>query len=346
MIDNSKNNISSIILKKIDKYTKIDKSSVIGLNTINFNDVDIIDSIDQIICLINFKIINNIRRINKFHEFINENIKLGSYYVICAETLEIRRIKINSQTIWGFKKLAMLTDFICKRIIPKLPIFKFFYFFITKGHNRVMSESEILGRMISCGFEILETFQYKGKLYVITKKQNFPEYNMKPSYGLLFSMKRLGKNGKIINLYKLRTMHPYSEYLQSYLYRKNRLNKDGDKILNDPRVTGWGKFFRKFWIDELPQLYNFLKGDISLVGVRAISKAKYDLYDDDLKSSRIKFKPGLIPPFYVDLPQNFKDFQESERMYLKSKSEKPISTDFKYFFKAIYNILFKGARSS
>ena len=62
-------------------------------------------------------------------------------------------------------------------------------------------------------------------------------------------------------------MYPYSEFIQGDLYEKNYLDISG-KIKNDYRITSWGKVFRKYFIDEIPQIYNWLKGDLSLVGVR------------------------------------------------------------------------------
>jgi len=123
------------------------------------------------------------------------------------------------------------------------------------------------------------------------------------------------------------------------------LNADGDKINDDFRKTFLGNIIRRLWIDELPQLLNWINGDVGFVGVRALSQAKYDLYPADLQDLRVQFKPGLIPPFYADLPKSFDELIESERRYLLSKKEKPFSTDWKYFWKAFFNIVFRGARS-
>jgi hypothetical protein len=81
------------------------------------------------------------------------------------------------------------------------------------------------------------------------------------------------------------------------------------------------------------------------VGVRALSEHYLSLYPKDLQELRTKFKPGLIPPYYADLPKNFDEILESEKQYLLQKKESPFLTDFKYFWKVIYNIIFKGARS-
>ena len=113
----------------------------------------------------------------------------------------------------------------------------------------------------------------------------------------------------------------------------------------DYRITSWGKIFRKYFIDEIPQLYNWLKGDLNLVGVRALSEHYLQLYPEDLQKQRINFKPGLIPPYYSDLPKSFDEIINSEKSYLSKKENSPLLTDLIYFTRAISNILFSGARS-
>jgi len=71
----------------------------------------------------------------------------------------------------------------------------------------------------------------------------------------------------------------------------------------------------------------------------------FSLYPEDLQQMRIKVKPGLVPPYYADMPNGMNEILESERNYLKAYAEKPIRTDLKYFSKAFVNIVFKGARS-
>jgi len=117
------------------------------------------------------------------------------------------------------------------------------------------------------------------------------------------------------------------------------------KIKDDFRMTGWGKVFRKLWIDELPQIINWFRGEVSLVGVRALSQHFFDLYPEDMQKLRVQFKPGLVPPYYADMPKNFEEILESERCYLLRKKEKPFTTDIIYFCKAFYNIIFRHARS-
>ena len=139
-------------------------------------------------------------------------------------------------------------------------------------------------------------------------------------------------------------MHPYSEFLQKDIFEENELDVKG-KFKNDFRITSWGKVMRKFWIDELPQIYDWIQGRLNFVGVRAISEHYFSLYPKSHQKFRIKFKPGIIPPYYADLPETLDEIVQSERKYLLQKEKSPLKTDFKYAFIAFYNIIFRGARS-
>jgi len=93
-------------------------------------------------------------------------------------------------------------------------------------------------------------------------------------------------------------------------------------------------------------LINWLKRNVKIVGVRPISESFFNTYPKDLQKERIKFKPGLIPPYYADMPENIKEVWESEREYLKRYQKQPWRTDFVYFFKALNNIFFHHAKSA
>ena len=140
-------------------------------------------------------------------------------------------------------------------------------------------------------------------------------------------------------------MHPYSEFIQEDVFNDNKLNSKG-KLKNDFRLTNWGKVLRKYWIDELPQILNLIKGDIALVGPRALSEHYFSLYSKEMQDLRTSVNPGLIPPYYADMPNSFEEIVESEKRFLEQKIKKPISTSLKYFSLSMINILFKGARSS
>ena len=295
-------------------------------------------------CIVNFYRLNDIRFINKFLEVTNQKLSIDNTFICCAETFTARRHRKKINNIPIVRNIYFGFEFVFMRIFPKVKFFKYFYFKITKGKNRLLSKAEILGRLVSCGFDIVDYKNIDGLLFVVSKKKRTPLFDMNPSYGPIYKMPRVGKSRKIIHVYKLRTMHPYSEYLQDYIFKKNG-SLNGDKITNDFRVSPLGRFFRRIWIDELPMIINLLKGEIKLVGVRPLSISKFNTYPKEIQDLRSKFKPGLVPPFYADLPNNFDELVLSEKNYLNKYIKKPFLTDLKYFFKAFYNILFRGFRS-
>ena len=140
-------------------------------------------------------------------------------------------------------------------------------------------------------------------------------------------------------------MHPYSEYIQDYIYNRSDL-QDGGKFNNDFRITSWGRFCRRVWLDELPMLINVLKGQMKIVGVRPLSRQYFDLYSRELRERRIKVKPGLIPPYYYDMPSDLGQIQASEMRYLIAWEKHHLLTDIRYFIVSLWNILLKHARSN
>lgn len=290
---------------------------------------------------------NNFRKINKYFEDINEQLELGSYLLGSFETFRerMKNNRLNSVPVLG--KAYENYEFLFKRVVPKLPFVKSLYFNITKGKDRLLSKAEALGRLVSCGFEIIDLKQIDGIYYYVAKKVKSPAYDMNPSYGPLFKMKRVGKNGKIIGVYKFRTMHPYSEYLQEYIVKQNGYSETG-KPANDFRVVPWAKTLRRYWIDELPQLLNVLKGEMKLVGIRPVSKTYFETsIPKDIQELRLTQKPGCIPPYVaLNRQSSVESVLQAEREYLQEKIRNPYFTDTKFFFKAIYNIVFKRKRSA
>ncbi|SHJ96840.1 sugar transferase [Tangfeifania diversioriginum] len=295
--------------------------------------------------MVNLRRINDIRYLNKFFEAVNARLPIDGTFIGCVETKDLRKERILRKYPAVLNHVYYCLDFMLKRVFPKLPVTKKIYFFLTRGNNRVISRSETLGRLIACGFKIEEEHNLAGNLYFVTRKVKAPLFPEDPTYGLLIKLKRIGKHGKPIRVYKLRTMHPFAEYLQDYVYRSNQLDKSG-KFSDDFRVATIGKFLRKFWLDELPMFINFFKGDLKFVGVRPISPHYFNLYDEDLKKLRVKHKPGLFPPYYADLPETLEEIMASERRYLEQYEKHPLVTDVKYFRKIFCNIVFRKARSS
>ncbi len=294
--------------------------------------------------IVNLTKVNDIQRINKFFEAVNLKLPAGGIFIGSVETKGARKRRILNKYPPVIGEIYYSFDFLFKRIFPKLPVTKKIYFFITAGRNRVLSKTETLGRLYSCGFRLLHEKKIGNQMYFVAEKKCEPFFDEEPSYGLICKLKRYGKHGKLITVYKFRTMHPYSEYLQEYVFSKNNL-QEGGKFKNDFRVSNWGKLMRKYWIDELPMLWNLLKGDLKLIGVRPLSNQYFNLYTDELKDLRKDHKPGLIPPFYADMPKSLEEIMESEAKYLHSYSKSPFLTDTRYFFKIMKRIFIDRARS-
>ena len=295
--------------------------------------------------MINLRRVNDIMYLNKFFEAVNHKLPQQGTFIGNAETACQRKKRLLRKYPPVINWIAYTLDYIIKRVFPKFYPTQKIYFVLTRGLNRVLSQAEVLGRLYSCGFEVTEDSFVNGRYFFVAKRIKEPAFDINATYGPFVKLKRVGKGGKLIRVYKLRTMHPFAEYLQDYVHRQNSL-ENGGKFKNDFRISRTRAVMRRLWIDELPMLVNLFRGDMKIVGVRPLSQHYYNLYSKELQEKRIKFKPGLIPPFYADLPETLEEIQETEMRYLESYEKRPFSTQWRYFWKAIKNILFKRARSA
>ena len=110
---------------------------------------------------------------------------------------------------------------------------------------------------------------------------------------VLFAQERLGLNKRRFRIYKFRTMRQDAEQIQSELEDKNEMDGPVFKIKDDPRITPFGKWLRNSSIDELPQLFNVLKGDMSLVGPRPLPVRDFNGFNSDIHRRRFSVKPGI-----------------------------------------------------
>ena len=321
----------------------IHKKMSLVLNTHTLYNLEMVESESQEFFM-NLHRVNDFRWLNKYFIQVNNNLGFGGYFVGCVRSMHVRYNYLFHKYPFPLATFIYVTESLIHRVLPKLSVLKVFYFAVTKGKNRTLSKAETLGRLHYCGFKVVAVREIDDELYFITRKVSEPSTEKNPSYGPFIKMQRVGKNGETLSIYKFRTMHPYSEYLQKYIHDENELEVSG-KFKDDFRITSWGKIFRKLWIDELPQFINLFRGEISLVGVRALSEHYFSLYPPEMQKLRTKFKPGLVPPYYADMPESFDEIIESERKYLLKRQKQPISTQFEYFFKAWWNIIFKKARS-
>jgi len=300
---------------------------------------------EQYTTIVNLRRVNDIRYLNKFFESVNHKLPNQGTFIGCGETADQRLHRILRKYPPVINWMVYTLDYIVKRIFPKFYPTRGIYFFLTRGNNRVLTRAEILGRLYSCGFEIREEQYVNGNYFFVVTRIKEPAFDINPSYGPFIRLKRVGKGGRIIKVYKLRTMFPFAEYLQDYVHQKNQL-ENGGKFRNDFRVARSRAILRRLWIDELPMFINLLRGDLKVVGVRPLSEHYFNLYSKELREKRIKYRPGLIPPYYADLPETLEEIQESEMRYLESFEKKPVRTQIKYFWKAFFNIIFKRVRSS
>ncbi|HSN50429.1 MAG TPA: sugar transferase, partial [Bacteroidales bacterium] len=294
--------------------------------------------------IINLRRINDIIKLNDFLDEVNFKIENEGYFLCCVETKDQRKARLLKKFPPGINYVLYSFDFIVKRVLPKLKWTRGLYIALTRDLNKVYSRAEALGRLSRAGFMINQESFIGDNLFIEAIRIGKPIPMNGINYGPLIALPRIGKNGDIIKVYKLRTMHPYSEYVQDYVYKQYDL-KDGGKFKDDFRITSWGAASRKIWLDEFPMLINFFKGNMKLVGVRPLSRHYYELYSKELQERRIKYKPGLIPPFYADMPSDLDEIQKSEIRYLDSYEKHPVLTDLKYFGKSMFNIMFKHARS-
>jgi len=296
--------------------------------------------------IVSLQKVNDVRFINKYFELVNSKLNYGGIFIGCLETFRARRNRMAIDKIPVINSIYFGTEFLIKRVLPKVSFTKKYYFDITKGSDRLLSKAEGLGRLVCCGFRIMDYKTIDGKLYFVVKKVKEPSFDMSPSYGPLYKMPRLGKDGKIVGVYKFRTMHPYSEYIQDYVVNANGYAHTG-KPADDFRIPSWGKFMRRLWLDELPQLINVVKGEMKLVGIRPVSERYFQDIPTEMQKLRITQKPGCIPP-YVALNRegNVMSVLQSEKDYLIAKIKNPYTTDIRYFFKAIFNILIRHKRSA
>lgn len=295
--------------------------------------------------IVNLKPLNHVREINKLFCTVNQRIADDGLFLCCFMDQKVTKERILQRYPLGLNWVIYCGHFFVRRICPKLFLTNHLYFDLTKGKNRSISQTEVLGRLYYCGFEVLYEDRVGDMTFVTACRHYDPQPQVNRKYGPFIKLNRVGKGGRRFNVYKMRTMHPYSEYLQAYMYDKNDL-QEGGKIKDDIRISTLGAFMRKYWIDEVPMIVNLVRGDMKLVGVRPLSHHFFSLYAIELQEKRTLYKPGLLPPFYADMPKTLDEIQESELRYLEACEQYGVvRTDFNYFWKIVNNIVVRKARS-
>lgn len=160
-----------------------------------------------------------------------------------------------------------------------------------------------------------------------------------PGASPVFSQLRVGRNGKLFRLYKFRSMCPNAESKLNDLLQDNEMDGPVFKMKDDPRITRVGHFIRKTSIDELPQLVNILKGDMSIVGPRpALPRevAQYTPYE----WQRLYVTPGLSCYWQIAPHRNQLSFEEWMALDVKYVKERSFLVDWKIIFATFRAVLF------
>ena len=190
---------------------------------------------------------------------------------------------------------------------------------------------DIAGGLVGCIFT--------GIIYIFIA----PIMKVKSPGPVFFSQVRMGKNGKPFKIYKFRSMYIDAEERKKELMEKNNI-KDGlmFKMDDDPRIIkGIGHFIRKTSLDEFPQFWNILKGDMSLVGTRPPTMDEWDKYELHHRR-RLAIKPGLTGMWQVSGRSEITDFEEVVELDTKYIEQWSIGLDIKILFKTV-TVVFTGS---
>ncbi|MGT2711500.1 sugar transferase [Streptococcus oriscaviae] len=167
---------------------------------------------------------------------------------------------------------------------------------------------------------------------------------MKDGGPLIFSQDRVGRNGRIFKFYKFRSMYIDAEERKKELMKHNQMQGGMFKMDNDPRITPIGHFIRKTSLDELPQFFNVLKGEMSLVGTRPPTVDEYENYTPSQKR-RLSFKPGITGLWQVSGRSSITNFDDVVKLDLAYIDNWTIWSDIKIILKTIKVVFLKeGAK--
>lgn len=155
-----------------------------------------------------------------------------------------------------------------------------------------------------------------------------------PGASPIYSQERIGKNGRSFKFYKFRSMVPNADKMLDSLLSKNEMDGPAFKMKDDPRITRFGRFIRRTSIDELPQLWNVLLGDMSLVGPRPPLPREVALYTEE-QHQRLSVTPGITCYWQVQPKRNSLSFDEWLSLDLKYIEERSFKTDLLILFKTV-----------
>lgn len=199
---------------------------------------------------------------------------------------------------------------------------------VSMGQLLIKRTMDIFGGLIGCIATAV--------LYILFA----PFIKLQSKASVIFAQDRIGRNGRVFKMYKFRSMYADAEERKKELMDKNEMNGLMFKMDNDPRVTPVGRFLRKTSLDEFPQFYNILKGDMSLVGTRPPTLDEFKDYTYYHKK-RLSFRPGLTGMWQVSGRNDITDFEEIVKLDIEYIDDWSLLLDLKILFKTIV-MAFKG----
>ncbi len=329
------------LVRKHFRRVAMSHSAMLIVSDANVIDNDMIG--DFFDCIYSTMPLNSYTHMNEAILNVRKLLSDRGIYIGNVETYAQFQNRIRSKNVGVIAAILVLGAFIFKRLMPRLFGLRSVYRVLKLNKHRMLSKCEALGRLVYCGFEILATEECDNRLYFVARKSSVL-MNGKPCDGLFIKIEKEGLDGRPIYCYKLRTMHAYANYIHDYVLDRLVIDNNG-KVVNDFRVPAWGRLVRKLWLDEMPQLFNILKGDLTFIGLRHLSKEFLELYPEEWRKERMKIRPGFVPPYYADCPKTFEGIIESERRYYRLRKKHPITTDIYYFVRVVINFLTMKART-
>lgn len=329
-----------------------------GVATVRVVEADMLGGGDPspVALLLQRKSLNTVKRLNLFLQGLQDSVLMGGYFVFRYRPMD----EYLEELLSTKRGLALCVSygwhFLRYRALPKISVLEKLYFSKyfsgldswvcrhTGKNRRMISRAEMWGRMYFWGFEVLSERKIGDDHWVVTRRFRDPETARRPSFFLIARLTKVGLNGQPMHLHKVRTMYPFSEFIQEKIYKDHGLSNTG-KFKNDFRLTDYGKYIRRYWLDEIPQIFDWLRGEIKLVGMRATSPHFLSLYPQELYDLYVQTKPGLIPPIFDASTTGFEEIVRIELAYLIAYQHQPVVTDVKCLFRTFHDIFIRGVRS-
>lgn len=213
-------------------------------------------------------------------------------------------------------------------MVGNIPVLKF--------HTVSLNENQLFAKRVLDVIGAMAGMVLFGIAFIIFA----PLIRLETPGSVIFKQKRVGKNGRMFEIWKFRSMGVNAEAQKEALLAFNEMNGHMFKMSNDPRITKIGAFLRKTSLDELPQFYNVLKGDMSLVGTRPPTVNEVNNYE--LRHhKRISIMPGITGNWQVNGRSEIEDFEEVVRLDAEYISNWTIWLDIKILFKTVHVVLSK-----